>query len=324
MTAITAIVLVNTGSPEAPTEEALRVYLKEFLSDPRIIELPRWLWLPILNLFILPSRPKKSAERYQKIWTKTGSPLLNITRQTIEALRSRLADRDDVRIEMAMRVGHPSVDDVTQGLVNEGVKSIFYIPVFAQYATQTTESILDAIKETMVKLGGRAPAWSSQPAYFDDALYIQAITEQVQAHRRENRHLVISFHGIPKKCTDRGDPYEAQCNETAKLLAQSLGLNEDDYSIAYQSRFGTDRWLQPYLPGHLRQLAKVGIRHIDIVCLSFAADCLETLEEIALEGREIFERAGGEHFNYIPCINDSTRAIDLYESQIRRFLENQS
>ena len=151
--------------------------------------------------------------------------------------------------------------------------------------------------------------------------YIKAIAEQTQAHRRESRHLVISFHGIPKKCTERGDPYEAQCNATARALAEALGLKDGEYSIAYQSRFGTDRWLQPYLPGHLRQLAKVGIRQIDIVCLSFAADCLETLEEIALEGREIFEAAGGEHFNYIPCINDSVRAIDLYETQIRRFLE---
>ena len=321
MTATTAIVLVNTGSPEAPTEEALRVYLKEFLSDPRIIEMPHWLWLPILNLFILPSRPKKSAERYAKLWTETGSPLLNITRQTVEALRDRFVDREDVRIEMAMRVGQPSIDRVTQNLVAEGVERIYYMPLFAQYATQTTESILDAIKETMTKLGDRAPVWSSLPAYFDDPQYIKAIAEQTQAHRRESRHLVISFHGIPKKCTDRGDPYEAQCNATARALAEALGLKDGEYSIAYQSRFGTDRWLQPYLPGHLRQLAKVGIRQIDIVCLSFAADCLETLEEIALEGREIFEAAGGEHFNYIPCINDSVRAIDLYETQIRRFLE---
>ncbi len=321
MTATTAIVLVNTGSPEAPTEEALRVYLKEFLSDPRIIEMPRWLWLPILNLFILPSRPKKSAERYAKIWTETGSPLLNITRQTVDALRDRLSDREDVRIEMAMRVGQPSIDRVTQNLVAEGVERIYYMPLFAQYATQTTESILDAIKETMTKLGDRAPVWSSLPAYFDDPQYIKAIAEQTQAHRRESRHLVISFHGIPKKCTDRGDPYEAQCHATAQSLADALGLKDGEYSIAYQSRFGTDRWLQPYLPGHLRQLAKVGIRQIDIVCLSFAADCLETLEEIAIEGREIFEAAGGEHFNYIPCINDSVRAIDLYETQIRRFLE---
>lgn len=321
MTATTAIVLVNTGSPEAPTEEALRVYLKEFLSDPRIIEMPRWLWLPILNLFILPSRPKKSAERYAKIWTETGSPLLNITRQTVDALRDRLSDREDVRIEMAMRVGQPSIDRVTQNLVAEGVERIYYMPLFAQYATQTTESILDAIKETMKKLGDRAPEWSSLPGYFDDPHYIKAIAEQTQAHRRESRHLVISFHGIPKKCTDRGDPYEAQCHATAQSLADALGLKDGEYSIAYQSRFGTDRWLQPYLPGHLRQLAKVGIRQIDIVCLSFAADCLETLEEIALEGREIFEAAGGEHFNYIPCINDSVRAIDLYETQIRRFLE---
>ena len=321
MTATTAIVLVNTGSPEAPTEEALRVYLKEFLSDPRIIEMPRWLWLPILNLFILPSRPKKSAERYAKIWTETGSPLLNITRQTVDALRDRLSDREDVRIEMAMRVGQPSIDRVTQNLVAEGVERIYYMPLFAQYATQTTESILDAIKETMTKLGDCAPEWSSLPAYFDDPHYIKAIAEQTQAHRRESRHLVISFHGIPKKCTDRGDPYEAQCHATAQSLADALGLKDGEYSIAYQSRFGTDRWLQPYLPGHLRQLAKAGIRQIDIVCLSFAADCLETLEEIALEGREIFEAAGGEHFNYIPCINDSVRAIDLYEALIRRFLK---
>jgi ferrochelatase len=223
MTATTAIVLVNTGSPEAPTEEALRVYLKEFLSDPRIIEMPRWLWLPILNLFILPSRPKKSAERYAKIWTETGSPLLNITRQTVDALRDRLSDREDVRIEMAMRVGQPSIDRVTQNLVAEGVERIYYMPLFAQYATQTTESILDAIKETMTKLGDRAPVWSSLPAYFDDPQYIKAIAEQTQAHRRESRHLVISFHGIPKKCTDRGDPYEAQCNARAESLADALG-----------------------------------------------------------------------------------------------------
>lgn len=321
MSVTTAIVLVNTGSPQAPTEEALRVYLKEFLSDPRIIEMPRWLWQPILNLFILPSRPKKSAERYAKIWTPTGSPLINITRQTVEALRARLNDRDDIRIEMAMRVGHPSIEEVTSALVNDGVKNVFFMPMFAQYATQTTESILDGVKETMTKLGERAPAWESLPAYYNEPLYIKALSELVRGHRQADRHLVISFHGIPKKCTDRGDPYEAQCNETARLLVQSLGLQASDWSIAYQSRFGTDRWLQPYLPGHLRQLAQSGVKKVDIVCLSFAADCLETLEEIALEGREIFESAGGEVFNYIPCLNDREMAIDLYEMQIRRYLK---
>ena len=321
MTATTAIILVNTGSPDAPTEEALRVYLKEFLSDPRIIEMPRWLWQPILNLFILPSRPKKSAERYAKIWTPMGSPLINITRQTVEALRLRLADESDVRVEMAMRVGHPNIEEVTSALVGEGVQKIYYMPVFAQYATQTTESILDGVKDVMAKLGSRAPVWESLPAYYNDPMYIQALVDVVRAHRQPDSHLVISFHGIPKKCTDRGDPYEAQCNESARLLAQALGLSEGDWSIAYQSRFGTDRWLQPYLPGHLRQLVQTGVKKVDIVCLSFAADCLETLEEIAIEGREIFEGAGGESFNYIPCLNDTPLAIDLYETQVRRYLQ---
>ncbi len=321
MTATTAIVFVNTGSPDAPTEAAVRVYLKEFLSDPRVIELPRWFWLPILNGIVLPIRSAKSAARYAGIWTEAGSPLIVHCRNVVKAVRERLCDRKDVRVELAMRVGKPSIDSVVTTLVEEGVEQIVFLPMFAQYATQTTESILDAVKATMTRLGEKAPAWSSVPAYFDEPLFIEGLAKHYQRQRGESRaYLVMSFHGIPAKCSERGDPYESQCQATAQALAKALGLADGEWSMAYQSRFGSDRWLQPYLPAHVESLAKKGTKAIDVVCLSFAADCLETLEEIADELQNTFKAAGGQDFRYLPCLNDTTEAIDLYESLIRRQL----
>lgn len=318
MTATTAIVFVNTGSPDAPTEAAVRVYLKEFLSDPRVIELPRWFWLPILNGIVLPIRSSKSAARYAGIWTEDGSPLIVHCRNVVQAVRERLSDLEDVRVELAMRVGNPSIDSVVSMLVEEGVKRIIFLPMFAQYATQTTESILDAVKATMARFGDKAPIWTSIPAYFDEALFIDGLAKHYQRKRGESRyHLVMSFHGIPAKCSERGDPYESQCQATARALAQAMGLAEGEWSMAYQSRFGSDRWLQPYLPGHVERLAKKGITAIDVVCLSFATDCLETLEEIADELQTTFKVAGGRDFRYLPCLNDATEAIDLYEHLIR-------
>ena len=313
----TAVILMNTGSPAAPTAAALRTYLKDFLSDPRIIELPAWFWQPILRGFILRSRPAKSAERYKKIWLPDGSPLIVYTQALVEKLNEKLPE--NVAVAMAMRVGAPSTKETVLQLQKEGFSRFLFFPMFAQYATQTTESCLDAIHEIEKKVP-QGFTWDWIRPYFDHEGYAQLWADKIRASRTSGAHLVMSFHGIPVKSIEKGSPYQSQCLQTAHMIAEKLGLKEGDYSIAYQSRFGNDHWLQPYLSGHVETLLKKNIRSIDVVCLSFSVDCLESLEEIGLELKEHYLRSGGERFGLIACLNDDEAAVNFYHDLISEAL----
>lgn len=308
----TAVILMNTGSPAAPTEAALRTYLKEFLSDPRIIELPSWIWQPILRGIILRTRPAKSAQRYRKIWMPDGSPLIVYTQKIAEALNDRLPD--DIVVAMAMKVGSPSVEQTVARLKKDGIDHFIFFPMFAQYATQTTESALDGVRELKGEL--KDIHWDWIRPFYNRADFIEALAAKIQSNRTPGAHLVMSFHGIPVKSIQKGSPYEKQCRETAQSIAAKLQLKDGDYSIAYQSRFGNDHWLQPYLTRHVESLVHQGVRSIDVVCLSFSVDCLETLEEIGIELKNHFLSLGGEHFNLLPCLNDDANALDCYEKLI--------
>ena len=316
----TVVVLVNTGSPSAPTAAALKPYLRDFLSDPRIIELPRWFWLPILNGIILRKRPAQSAQRYQKIWMPEGSPLIVYTDRLASKLNARFDD--SVQVDYAMRVGYPSVDKVIEKWQEKGVENFIIFPMFAQYATQTVESVMDVVHdwENQTKKPFR---YQVIEPFYNQTGFIQALAHQVQMNRSQSdTHLVMSFHGIPVKSIRRGSPYEKQCLETAQRLALALGLRDDQYSIAYQSRFGGDRWLQPYLSEHVIELLKKNIRSIDVVCLSFSVDCLETLEEIGLELKDHYLQAGGQAFHCLPCLNDDELAVDFYTQLIKQKLQS--
>lgn len=313
----TAVVLINTGSPSAPTEAALRTYLKDFLSDPRIIELPAWLWQPILRGIILRTRPAKSASRYKKIWMPDGSPLLVYTQKIVQALNERLPD--EVTVAMGMKVGAPSVKTTVDRLLKEGFSNFVFFPMFAQYATQTTESALDAVRE-IDALKAEGVSWDWIRPYFDKKVFLDILAHKIQAERTPGSHLVMSFHGIPLKSIRKGSPYEQQCLQTAREIAERLSLTSSDYSIAYQSRFGNDHWLQPYLTAHVEALVQKGINRIDVACLSFSVDCLESLEEIGLELKDHFLASGGENFHLISCLNDDPQAIDFYANLIKNYL----
>ena len=314
----TVVILVNTGSPSAPTAAALKPYLRDFLSDPRIIELPRWFWLPILNGIILRKRPAQSAQRYQKIWMPEGSPLIVYTDRLASKLNARFDE--SVQVDYAMRVGYPSVDKVLEKWQDKGVENFIIFPMFAQYANQTVESVMDAVHD-WEKRTKKPFRYQAIEPFYNQSGFIQALAHQVRMNRSQpDTHLVMSFHGIPVKSIRRGSPYEKQCLETAQRLALALGLQEGQYSIAYQSRFGGDRWLQPYLSEHVLELLKKNIRSIDVVCLSFSVDCLETLEEIGLELKDHYLQAGGQAFHCLPCLNDDDLAVDFYAQLIQQKL----
>ena len=327
----TAVLLINTGSPDAPTEEAVRAYLAEFLGDRRIVELPRWKWWPILHGLILRRRPAKSAVRYQGVWTEEGSPLIVHSRKTAQGLAKRL---DGVEVYLAMRYGNPSVPDIMDTIIASGVKQLLVVPMFAQYAAQTTAATFDAISAEMAARRDM-PALRFIHDYHDDPAYIRALCRNIEAYWAKHGapmsvggRLVMSFHGIPQKSSDLGDVYEEQCRRTARLLADALKLSESDWLLTFQSRFGHDPWLQPYTLPTVEQLAAEGLPRIDVVCPGFAADCLETIEEIDDELRHAYEDGfvsktengrGGE-FHYIPALNESEIGLDAYETIIRREL----
>ena len=306
----TAIILMNTGSPSAPTEEAVRVYLREFLSDRRIIELPPWFWQPILNHFILPKRPAKSAERYRQVWMPEGSPLVVYMNRIARELRARLPEH--ITVQTAMRVGFPDVNETMGRLRAAGFERFLFWPLFAQYSTQTTESALDAVREYMAAQS-QALCWG---AYWDSPGFIDALAQVVDTYRTPGHHLVMSFHGIPYASIQKGSPYERHCLGTAKRLAQVLNIGPKDFSIAYQSRFGKGRWLQPYLTKHVEELLRSGVDKLDVACLSFSVDCLETLEEIGIELKKSFLTAGGTELRLLPCMNAEEVALNFYQKHI--------
>jgi ferrochelatase len=302
------VLLINLGTPEAPSGAAVRPYLKQFLSDPRVVEIPPALWWPILNGVILNLRPRQSADKYAKIWTAEGSPLKVHTRRQAQLLRERLAARIDrpVAVEWAMRYGSPPVPQALASLREQGCDRVLVIPLYPQYAASTTASAYDAVCAVLGRLRN-APALRLTKHFHDHPGYIAALAHSVREHWTAHGHpdlLVMSFHGLPRFAVDRGDPYYGECRETARLLAEALGLRAEQHLTTFQSRFGRARWLEPYTIDTMQALGKKKLRRVDVICPGFVADCLETLEEIAMENRGAFLAAGGGEFRYIPCLNE--------------------
>lgn len=304
----TGVLLVNLGTPSAPTAAAIRRYLRQFLSDPRVVDLPRALWLPVLYGFILPFRPGRLTEAYAKVWGPDGSPLMAWSLRQRAALQARLGD--GVPLELAMTYGEPSIPSALRKLEQRGAQRIVVLPLYPQYSGTTTSAVFDAVFDDL-KRRRAMPDIATVGSYYDHPAYIAALAQSVRAHRsaQSNRggaadHLLVSFHSIPQACVERGDPYQRQCEATAQLLAQALKLGAGQWSLSYQSRLGNQPWLQPYTDIVLPQMAARGIRKLDVICPGFAADCLETLEEVAIRYAELFTGSGGETLRYIPALND--------------------
>ncbi|MNR78077.1 Ferrochelatase [compost metagenome] len=304
----TAVVLVNLGTPDAPTTSAVRRYLKQFLSDPRVVEIPRAIWWFILHLIILPFRSGKSAKKYASIWSNEGSPLKVHTEKQAKLLNGYLGERGHkVKVVYAMRYGQPALPDVLRQLKADGCERILILPAYPQYSGTTTASIFDAVFSHYAQ-ERNVPELRFIKNYHDHDAYIRALRKSVLAHwdmaGRPDK-LVMSFHGVPKRTLTLGDPYHCECHKTARLLAKELELTPDQYMVTFQSRFGKAEWLQPYTAPTLQKLAKEGVGRVDVICPGFTSDCLETLEEIAMEARHDFMSAGGKDFNYIACLNEN-------------------
>jgi len=312
------VLLINLGTPDAPEAAAVRRYLAEFLSDPRVIEIPRIAWLPILHGIILRTRPKKSAHAYKQVWTEEGSPLAAITRRQAEALQERLGE--DVVVDFAMRYGNPGIGRSIENLSALGCERILAAPLYPQYCAATTASAIDAVFGKLASMR-RQPALRTLPPYYDDRLHIDAlksgIQDQLAALDFEPQRLLLSFHGMPKRTLERGDPYHCHCQKTARLLSEQLKIPTD---IAFQSRFGRAKWLEPATDKVLTDYPKQGIKRIAIAAPGFSADCVETVEELGIRGRETFLASGGEAFARIECLNDSPVGMDMIEALVRREL----
>lgn len=316
----TAILLVNLGSPDEPTPPAVRRYLAEFLWDPRVVELPRLPWWLILHGIILNTRPAKSAAKYAQIWTPEGSPLKVHTEKQAKLLRGLIGVRGlrDVEVAWAMRYGQPSVGATLDGLAAAGCRRVLVVPMYPQFANSTTSSVMDAVAAWQRGNGaGKGMDIRSVRSYPGDPGYIGALAASVRRHWEQqnravasDRFLIMSFHGIPKRSVERGDPYQRECEETARQLAAALGLKDGQWRHTFQSRFGRAEWLQPYTQQTLEQLAAAGAANVDVICPGFPSDCLETLEEIAMENKEAFLGAGGKTFHYIPCLNENPDWIE--------------
>ncbi|WP_035383557.1 ferrochelatase [Ferriphaselus sp. R-1] len=327
--ATTAVLLVNLGTPDAPTAAAVRPYLRQFLGDPRVVEIPRLLWWPILNGIILNTRPKKSAEKYASIWMPEGSPLKVHTERQTALLREALRLRTDTPlvVDYAMRYGNPSIPEVLARLKAQNCQRILLVPMYPQYAASTVATAWDVVFDELQQMRN-APALRTIKHFHDDAGYIAATAQNVRDHwtlHGRPELLVMSFHGLPRYTLDKGDPYHCECQKSGRLIAEALGLRKDEYLITFQSRFGKAEWLQPYTTATLKKLGKAKLRRVDVVCPGFVADCLETLEEIAQEGKEDFQHAGGGEYHYIPCLNqrpDWIRALaDLTLEHLQGWLD---
>lgn len=315
-----AVVLVNLGTPQAPDTGSVRRYLAQFLSDPRLIEMPRWIWWLILHGVILRLRPRRSAQAYRQIWTEAGSPLMVNSERLARAVDLRLRDvaTGRVAVRIAMRYGQPALATVLRELHAANVRRIVVLPLYPQYSATTTASVFDALAAELTTWRW-IPEIAFVSDYYQRADYIQVLADSVRTHwtTHGRRHLLMSFHGIPERYLFAGDPYHCHCHGTARRLAEALGLGAGDWTLAFQSRVGRERWLQPYTDATLDALPARGIRAVDVICPGFAADCLETLEEIAIAGRERFVRAGGESFGYIPALNDRVEHAALLAQLVR-------
>ena len=308
----TALVLANLGTPAAPTAPAVSAYLDEFLSDPRVVQIPGWLWKPLLRKVILPRRSPVVAHKYASVWLEGGSPLAVHTAGLAAAVQARLPEW---RVLHAMRYGAPSLASVLRALRDEGVRKVRVLPLYPQYSTTTTLSVVDAVD---AHRGGLKTELLQD--YHADAGWARAIADSIRAHwaaHGRGERLLLSFHGIPQRLVDRGDPYAAQCEGSTQAIARALGIDRGDILLAFQSRFGKGKWLQPDVVHTLQRLAADGVRTVDVACPGFAVDCLETLEEIALQDAELFRAAGGESLRYIPCLNASDAHADAIAALAR-------
>ena len=320
----TAVLYCNLGTPDEPTAPALRRYLAEFLSDPRVVEIPRLLWLVILYGIILRIRPKKSAAKYASIWLPEGSPLKVWTQKQAVLMGEKLAARGhQVDVRFAMRYGNPSVASQLDQLKSDGINRVLILPAYPQYSATTTASVFDAVYAWAGKVR-RLPEFRFVNHYHDAPGYINALAAKVQAHWQANgqaEKLIMTFHGVPERTLQMGDPYHCECYKTARLLAEKLGLGKDRFQVTFQSRFGKAKWLEPYTEPTLIALAQSGLKSVDLICPGFTGDCLETLEEINLEARHAFIEAGGEKFAYIDCLNDSPVWIDALTGVAEQHLQ---
>ena len=320
------VLLVNLGTPDTADTRGVRVYLKEFLSDPRVIEDQGPLWKLVLNGIILRTRPARKARDYLKIWNteKNESPLKTITRSQSEKLAASISDHDHVVVDWAMRYGNPSIASRIDALTAQGCDRLLVVPLYPQYSAATSATVCDEVFRVLSQMRAQ-PTLRVTPPYYDDPNYIEALAVSINAHLSslpfQPEIIVASFHGMPQKYVDKGDPYETQCIATVESLRKRMGLDASKLMLTFQSRFGFDEWLQPYTDKTMEKLAKDGVRRIAVVTPGFSADCLETLEEIAQENAEIFKHNGGEQFTFIPCLNDSDPGMDVIRQLVLRELQ---
>jgi len=315
----TGVLLINLGTPDAPEVDAVRRYLAEFLTDPRVIEIPQWLWRPILHGVVLRLRPKKSAHAYRQVWTEEGSPLAAITSRQAKALQQRLGT--EVLVDYAMRYGNPGIAGAVEKMVAAGCTRILAAPLYPQYCAATTASAQDALFAALASLR-RQPALRTLPAYYDDPIYIGALKQSLETQLAkldfEPQRLLLSFHGMPQRTLELGDPYHCHCQKTARVLGEQLSIGTE---IAFQSRFGRAKWLEPATDAVLASYPASGITRLAIAAPGFSADCVETLEELGIRGRDTFLAAGGQRFARLDCLNDSPEGIDMLDALIGRELE---
>ncbi|MDX1610705.1 MAG: ferrochelatase [Halofilum sp. (in: g-proteobacteria)] len=318
----TGVLMVNLGTPEAPTAPALRRYLAQFLGDPRVIESPRWLWWLVLHGIVLRTRPRKVAHAYAEIWEDGGSPLMVTSRRQCAALQQELERRmpGPVHVELGMSYGEPSIPSALKRLREKGARRIVLLPLYPQYSGSTTGSVFTATVDELRQYR-RVPEFRFIEHYADDPAYIEALAASVRRYREQHGAgdlLLMSFHGVPKRYLMSGDPYHCLCHKTARLVAERLGLEDHEWKLTFQSRFGREPWLQPYTDETVEALGRDGLKRLDVICPGFAADCLETLEEIAMQNRDAFQDAGGGDFHYIPCLNDDPEHVAALAGLVER------
>lgn len=318
MSAKTALLLTNLGTPDSLDRNAVKRFLREFLSDPLVVRLPRLLWLPLLYGIILPIRSGKTLQAYSRVWGEQGSPLLAIASKQQLGLQALLGERAEVRL--AMRYGNPDFASQLKALQLAGVEKLVVLPLYPQYSVTTTATTYKHMK-SLLNESGYAPELEFIGYYHDHPAYIEALAGSVRQHwQQRQRHLLMSFHGLPQENINRGDPYQQQCEKTATLLAAQLGLDHEQWSIGYQSRFGKQTWIQPYTANVLQGLVQRGITDVDVICPGFSADCLETLDEIEVEYRDEYVRMGGKEFSYIPALNDQPVHLEMMRALVENYL----
>ena len=313
------ILITNLGTPDSPTKKGLKKYLNQFLMDRRVVDISRLLWVPLLKLIILNVRPKKSAKLYKSIWTEDGSPLLAISKKILERLKDAFKDNKNLFFDLGMRYGNPSIGKALKRFKDKGISKIIVLPLYPQAGSPTTSSTMDAVNDFLSEQSW-TPNLRFISGYHDNYNYINSISKSIEHSFSKNGRpdkLIFSYHGMPERYLHEGDPYFCFCHKTTRLVAEKLELDKDDYEMAFQSRFGYEKWLQPYVDEMIPRLAKNGTKHLQIISPGFSVDCLETLEEIDVEYRELFEEHGGKKYSYIPCLNDTDDQIELVKNLIK-------